>query len=81
MTKNNGIFKEVRLSSEEIKSNPPDALAEEKVNRRDFMRRSGALGLSLPLLGGLSSVAGTALFPASARAAVAGQCVLGVTQE
>ena len=51
------------------------------MNRRDFVRHSGALGLSLPALGGLGFVAGTALSPAPASAAVAGQCVLGVTQE
>ena len=81
MTKKNGIFDEAGPSSEDIKSNSADASGGDKMNRREFVRRSGALGLSLPMLGGLSSVASTALFPASARAAVPGQCVLGVTQE
>ena len=50
-------------------------------NRRDVLRASGYFGLSLPFTSciGISTVAG--LSPAPARAATAGQCVLGFTQE
>src|ERR1700720_81059 len=51
------------------------------VTRRSVLRGGGALGLSLPLLGGLAPAVGLGLVPSAARAAAPGQCVLGVTQE
>ena len=51
------------------------------MSRREFMRRSQGLGLSLPLLSGLAPALGLGLTTSPANATTAGQCVLGVTQE
>ena len=53
----------------------------ETLSRRDVLRAGAAAGLALPALGG--GVAATAIgaLTSPARAATAGQCVLGVTQE
>ena len=51
------------------------------MSRREFMRQSQGLGLSLPLLSGLAPALGLGLTTSPANATTAGQCVLGVTQE
>ncbi len=51
-----------------------------QMSRRDVLL-AGAAGLSLPIVGGLTTAASLALSADPARAAAAGQCVLGVTQE
>jgi peptide/nickel transport system substrate-binding protein len=81
MTNKNGFIQGVVQRAGKIESNPIDTLVRGKVSRRDFLRGSGALGVTLPLLGGLAPAIGVGLAPASARAAAAGQCVMGVTQE
>src|SRR5438270_7144862 len=52
-----------------------------ELSRRELLRQGGALGLALPLMGGLTSAAGLAVATTPARAAAPGQLVLGVTQE
>ncbi len=51
-----------------------------QMSRRDVLL-AGGIGLSLPIVGGLTTAASFALSADPARAATAGQCVLGVTQE
>ena len=52
-----------------------------RMSRRNVLRAGGAVGLSLPVIGGLSTAVSLAFSASPARAASAGQCVFGVTQE
>ena len=52
-----------------------------QLSRRQVLLAGAAVGLSLPVIGGLTTAASLALSAGPAHAATAGQCVLGVTQE
>ena len=60
---------------------PDNAAAEEGPSRRDLLRLAGTAGLALPAAGGAAGLASLILSGGAARAAGAGQCVVGVTQE
>ena len=81
MTSITRLFEELARRPAGVEGRPAARLDESGISRRNFMRQGGALGLSLPLLGGLAPAVGIGWSPASAQASVAGQCVLGVTQE
>jgi peptide/nickel transport system substrate-binding protein len=81
MTKSIEFSDEPKARTGGLESDPGDGFFGGKVSRRDFMRQSGALGFTLPLLAGATTAIGTSLLPSAARAAEAGQCILGVTQE
>lgn len=51
------------------------------LSRRDVMRSAGLAGLALPAAGGVAGLTSLVLSGGEARAATAGQCVFGVTQE
>jgi peptide/nickel transport system substrate-binding protein len=80
MAKSTGVDEALKAVGEAAHGGPANEGGPE-LSRRDLLRHSGALGLALPLMGGLTSAAGIAVATAPARAAAAGQLVLGVTQE
>ncbi|MFZ2109018.1 MAG: hypothetical protein WAV18_27200, partial [Roseiarcus sp.] len=51
------------------------------LNRRDFLKVGGTAAVSVPAMSGMVTATAIGALTSPARAAAAGQCVLGVTQE
>jgi peptide/nickel transport system substrate-binding protein len=62
----------LRKGRSEHENNLIDGLAAGQVSRRDFLRFGSVLGMSLPLLGGISGAVGLAGLPSLARAQTPG---------
>ena len=69
MSKNYRLLDLIRRSRSPLENHLIDGLIDGRVSRRDFIRHGSLLGLSLPLLGGISAAAGLGAMPSLARAA------------
>ncbi|MER9306432.1 ABC transporter substrate-binding protein [Mesorhizobium sp. M0496] len=69
MSKNYRILDLIRRNSSPLENHLIDGLVDGRVSRRDFIRHGSLLGLSLPLLGGITTAAGLGGMPSLARAA------------
>ncbi|MER9345220.1 ABC transporter substrate-binding protein [Mesorhizobium sp. M0601] len=68
MSKNYRILDLIRRSRTPHENHLIDGLVDGRVSRRDFVRHGSLLGLSLPLLGGITTAAGLGGMPSLARA-------------
>ena len=69
MSKNYRILDLIRHNCSALENHLIDGLVDGRISRRDFIRHGSLLGLSLPLLGGITTAAGLAAAPSLARAA------------
>jgi peptide/nickel transport system substrate-binding protein len=70
------------MTTDMVKTECADnAAADGDLSRRDLLRLGGLAGLAWPAAGSATGLASLVLSGGAARAAVAGQCVVGVTQE
>jgi peptide/nickel transport system substrate-binding protein len=72
MTINYKLLDLLRKGRSEHENHLIDGLSDGRVSRRDFMRFGSALGMSLPLLGGVAGAVGLAGLPSFARAQTPG---------
>ena len=72
MTINYKLLDFLRKGRSEHENHLIDGLVAGRVNRRDFLRFGSTLGMSLPLLGGISGAVGLAGLPSLARAETPG---------
>ncbi|TGV93936.1 peptide ABC transporter substrate-binding protein, partial [Mesorhizobium sp. M2D.F.Ca.ET.145.01.1.1] len=68
MIKNYRILDLIRRNRSPLENHLIDGLVDGRVSRRDFIRHGSLLGLSLPLLGGITTAAGFGGMPSLARA-------------
>ncbi|MGX5829061.1 ABC transporter substrate-binding protein [Mesorhizobium sp. 43Arga] len=68
MSKNYRILDLIRRNRSPLENHLIDGLVDGRVSRRDFIRHGSLLGLSLPLLGGITTAAGFGGMPSLARA-------------
>ncbi|MBZ9894779.1 MULTISPECIES: ABC transporter substrate-binding protein [unclassified Mesorhizobium] len=68
MSKNYRILDLIRRNRSPLENHLIDGLVDGRVSRRDFIRHGSLLGLSLPLLGGITTAAGLGAMPSLARA-------------
>ncbi|TGQ49639.1 peptide ABC transporter substrate-binding protein, partial [Mesorhizobium sp. M1C.F.Ca.ET.193.01.1.1] len=68
MSKNYRTLDQIRRNHSPLENHLVDGLVDGRVSRRDFIRHGSLLGLSLPLLSGIATVAGFSGMPSLARA-------------
>ncbi|MBZ9704566.1 MULTISPECIES: ABC transporter substrate-binding protein [unclassified Mesorhizobium] len=68
MSKNYRILDLIRRNRSPLENHLIDGLVDGRVSRRDFIRHGSLLGLSLPLLGGITTAAGLGAMPSLVRA-------------
>ncbi|BAV51590.1 peptide ABC transporter substrate-binding protein [Mesorhizobium sp. 113-1-2] len=78
MSKNYRILDLIRRNRSPLENHLIDGLVDGRVSRRDFIRHGSLLGLSLPLLGGITTAAGFGGMPSLARAAGAAGATIRV---
>ncbi|TPM35159.1 ABC transporter substrate-binding protein [Mesorhizobium sp. B2-3-4] len=73
--KNYRILDLLRRGRSPLENHLIDGLVDGRVSRRDFIRHGSLLGLSLPLLGGITTAAGLGGMPSLARAGAPGATI------
>ncbi|TIT80283.1 MAG: peptide ABC transporter substrate-binding protein, partial [Mesorhizobium sp.] len=63
MSKNYRTLDQIRRNHSPLENHLVDGLVDGRVSRRDFIRHGSLLGLSLPLLSGIATVAGFSGMP------------------
>ncbi|MER9469337.1 ABC transporter substrate-binding protein [Mesorhizobium sp. M0482] len=78
MSKNYRILDLIRRNRSPLENHLIDSLVDGRVSRRGFIRHGSLLGLSLPLLGGITTAAGFGSVPSLARAQGAAGAIIRV---